>query len=61
MQPDPHALAHEHSDRCWWDLDEARWSCPPLARTVALPVQALPVEHPVAGSGMPVGAFAALP
>jgi hypothetical protein len=61
MQPDPHALVHEHSVSCWWDLEEARWSCPPPVRALVVPVQGLPVEEPLGVRGSLVGAGSDLP
>lgn len=34
MQPVPFDLEHEHLPTCWWDLDRARWTCPPVQPAV---------------------------
>jgi hypothetical protein len=48
--------AHEHSRRCWWDLERAAWTCPPPA-SVTILAQAVPLELAVPAEA-PLGAVA---
>ena len=48
---------HEHSRRCWWDLDRAGWVCPTAVTPVAEPMLASVPRQPEADTASYEGAY----